>query len=452
MLLPDTSSALHCYVCSTYENKDQWLCNYTQGENTSVFACKMSDAQRRNCSSKEVTIPGNICTAWAEFTCDDCQHLPLPNQDVYNYIISEITDDSRDPAPMRCPREFNESDFISIIDGTSTEVPQCTCNSSLCNDELKLIILHPTIQPSTSLSDVAAAATATTSTMLHMTPTPYLEPEEHVHVAAYIIPSLLLAMVIAVVCIGAALLCWCNALHRQNNSNRSEFEFPKGGDVMVDLTDLSSAKRPMLSRGQLIQVQELSLTVVEMVGRGRFGTVWKAVDKKGLTVAVKVFGYKDEPSWRNERYFYRLPSTSHPHVLEYIASDRKGSDLSAQYYMASSYCQCGSLSNYLENHTIPWNMAMNIIRCIASALAHLHGDHWVNASGEVVEKSPIAHRDVKSSNVLLTSSQGDCVLSDFGLALELTTSMKQLELANSGQVRLTLNTVICSLHRLCVLG
>ena len=403
-----------------------------------MLKCKLSD--QSNCISREVA-SDEECWAWTDFSNTS---FPLPSQTSYEYMIYIGQNDVVDPAPKHCSKQFNESDFIPIVQnfyGSLHLDPWCRCLSNLCNGELEFIIFHPSPVPSTTLD------------MLHVTPTirpPMSDggpdtvlttmepsrPDNQVHIAVYIIPPLLLAIVIVVVCIGAALLCWCNALHRQNSHSRSEFDFPKGGDVMLDLMDHPSAKRPMLSRGQMIQVQELSLSIVEMVGSGRFGTVWKAVDKKGRAVAVKVFGYKDEPSWRNERYFYRIPSTSHPHVLKYIASGRKGSDLSAQYYMVCHYCQYGSLNNYLQNHTVSWNVAMNIIRCIASALAHLHGDHWVNSSGEVVEKSPIAHRDVKSSNILLTSTQGDCVLSDFGLALELSTNLKQLELANSGQVRI----------------
>lgn len=455
VLLPATCSALQCYHCNLFPNPDyQWSCNYTRGEDTSVFRCKLSDPS--NCIVRNVTNYED-CSVWILFQPNSSH--PLPSQTSYQYLINIVERDDEYSTPMHCSTKFNESDFIPIIQDpnmfSGLHLPRCICSSNLCNAELEFIILHPSPSPSTTTNMLHVTSTfrdgGPDTVLTTMEPSPHQEP---VHIAAYVIPPLLLAIVIVVVCIGAALLCWCNALHRQNTHSRSEFDFPKGGDVMLDLMDQPSAKRPMLSRGQMIQVQDLSLSIVEMVGSGRFGTVWKAVDKKGRAVAVKVFGYKDEPSWRNERYFYRIPSTSHAHVLKYIASGRKGSDLSAQYYMVCHYCQFGSLNNYLENHTVSWNVAMNIIRCIASALAHLHGDQWVNSSGEVVEKSPIAHRDVKSSNILLTSTKGDCVLSDFGLALELSTNLKQLELANSGQVRIThrhMYTCV-AIHKLCVVG
>lgn len=51
------------------------------------------------------------------------------------------------------------------------------------------------------------------------------------------------------------------------------------------------------------------------------------------------------------------------------------------------------------------------------------------------EKYPIAHRDVKSANVLVRDEGGECVLGDLGLALILDPSADTKQLANAGQVR-----------------
>lgn len=45
----------------------------------------------------------------------------------------------------------------------------------------------------------------------------------------------------------------------------------------------------------------------------------------------------------------------------------------------------------------------------------------------------VAHRDVKSSNVLL-KDDGDVVLCDFGLAVQLRAELTADDFANSGQV------------------
>ena len=50
------------------------------------------------------------------------------------------------------------------------------------------------------------------------------------------------------------------------------------------------------------------------------------------------------------------------------------------------------------------------------------------------EKYAVAHRDVKSPNVLVKSLTGECVISDLGFALILDLSTDVKQLANSGQV------------------
>lgn len=47
---------------------------------------------------------------------------------------------------------------------------------------------------------------------------------------------------------------------------------------------------------------------------------------------------------------------------------------------------------------------------------------------------PVAHRDLKSSNIVV-KSRTDCVLCDFGLALRLDLSLTVDDYANSGQVK-----------------
>ena len=51
----------------------------------------------------------------------------------------------------------------------------------------------------------------------------------------------------------------------------------------------------------------------------------------------------------------------------------------------------------------------------------------------VLAQVPIAHRDLKSSNIVVKSRQ-DCALCDFGLALRLDMTLSVDDYANSGQV------------------
>lgn len=178
---------------------------------------------------------------------------------------------------------------------------------------------------------------------------------------------------------------------------------------------------------------QLPVEPLEIVGSGRFGTVWKAKLHEEM-VACKILSFKETKSWENERMLYCLSSTAHPNILEYIGSEQKGQGYEAQYLMVLKYCPLGSLTLYLKGHTLTWNQACNFINSALAGVAHLHAESYYNAEGSCEKKLPIAHRDIKSSNFLVKSDSGDCVLSDLGLSLQLDPNMDVSELASIGQV------------------
>ena len=181
-------------------------------------------------------------------------------------------------------------------------------------------------------------------------------------------------------------------------------------------------------------LSQLPVEPLEIVGSGRFGTVWKAKLHEEI-VACKILSFKEAKSWENERMLYCLSSTAHPNILEYIGSEQKGQGYEAQYLMVLKYCPQGSLSSYLKGHTLSWNQACNFINSALAGVAHLHAESFYNSEGAYERKSPIAHRDIKSSNFLVKSDSGECVLSDLGLSLQLNPNMDVSELASIGQVK-----------------
>lgn len=71
----------------------------------------------------------------------------------------------------------------------------------------------------------------------------------------------------------------------------------------------------------------------------------------------------------------------------------------------------GSLFDYLTARTVDTKSLLGMIRSIATGLAHLHMD-IVGTKG----KPAIAHRDLKSKNILVKSNL-TCVIADLGLAV-----------------------------------
>lgn len=65
-------------------------------------------------------------------------------------------------------------------------------------------------------------------------------------------------------------------------------------------------------------------TLIECVGKGRYGEVWKGRFAGGDTVAVKVFSSRDEKSWFREVEIYQTVMLRHESILGFVAADNKG--------------------------------------------------------------------------------------------------------------------------------
>jgi Protein kinase domain len=149
----------------------------------------------------------------------------------------------------------------------------------------------------------------------------------------------------------------------------------------------------------------LSVQLLDLRAQGRFGSVYRAIlTTTGETVAVKVLPLSERQSWLNERAFYSLQSISgHDNVLRFFGAEQHGSEL----WIVTEYLDRGSLYEYLKSSVVSWADLVTIATSLARGLAFLHGD---------VKHHAIAHRDIKSRNVLLKRNMTACI-ADFGLAV-----------------------------------
>jgi serine/threonine protein kinase len=151
----------------------------------------------------------------------------------------------------------------------------------------------------------------------------------------------------------------------------------------------------------------LSIQLLDIRAHGRFGSVYRAIlSGTGETVAVKVLPMSERQSWLNERAFYSLQSVmSHPNLLRFYGAEQHSSEL----WIVTEYHDRGSLYDYLKSSTISWAELVTIATSLTRGLAFLHSDSKHRA---------IAHRDIKSRNVLLKGNMMACI-ADFGLAIVL---------------------------------
>ncbi|XP_073503324.1 activin receptor type-2A isoform X1 [Phyllobates terribilis] len=155
------------------------------------------------------------------------------------------------------------------------------------------------------------------------------------------------------------------------------------------------------------------LQLLEVKARGRFGCVWKAQLLNEL-VAVKIFPIQDKLSWQNEYEVYSLPGMKHENILQFIGAEKRGTNLDTDLWLISAFHDKGSLTDFLKANVVTWNELYNIAETMARGLAYLHEDIPGLKDGH---KPAIAHRDIKSKNILLKNNLTACI-ADFGLALK----------------------------------
>lgn len=159
--------------------------------------------------------------------------------------------------------------------------------------------------------------------------------------------------------------------------------------------------------------------ILEQLGEGGMAVVYKALDTNlGRHVALKVIlpyrQHSEKFLKRFEREARALARLSHPNILKiFDYGEYRGLP-----YLVMEYIPGGTLAQKLTGKPLPWLFSANFLARIARALetAHLQG---------------VIHRDVKPSNILISSLR-EPLLSDFGIAKLVESDEETVDLTGSG--------------------
>uniref|UniRef100_A0A8D8UFU5 Serine/threonine-protein kinase receptor n=1 Tax=Cacopsylla melanoneura TaxID=428564 RepID=A0A8D8UFU5_9HEMI len=191
----------------------------------------------------------------------------------------------------------------------------------------------------------------------------------------------------------------------------------------ASLTSGSGSGLPLLIQRTL--AKQISLS--ECIGKGRYGEVWRGI-WHGENVAVKIFFSRDEASWSRETEIYSTVLLRHENILGYIGSDMTSRNSCTQLWLVTHYHAYGSLYDHLNRTTLNHNQMMKICLSIVNGLVHLHTEIFGTQG-----KPAIAHRDIKSKNILVKTN-GTCVIADFGLAVSYSQLSNTIDVAPNPRV------------------
>jgi len=142
-----------------------------------------------------------------------------------------------------------------------------------------------------------------------------------------------------------------------------------------------------------------------LMGKGAYGEAWLVNrTSDNATFVAKTLQLKGQPEKRHRYAFAEikcLAACNHPNVVSYVEDSGMGGD---QVVIVMELADAGDLGTQLKSHRVRFSEreAGILFAQLLLALHHIHGRRMI-------------HRDIKSGNILLSSS-GLIKLGDFGFS------------------------------------
>ncbi|KAB0798080.1 hypothetical protein PPYR_09073 [Photinus pyralis] len=159
-------------------------------------------------------------------------------------------------------------------------------------------------------------------------------------------------------------------------------------------------------------------TLGECLGEGVHAKVFKSKDSEtGKDVAIKIQSFIDDNmKFIQEEYNILSNFSNHPNLVQFYGAYKNLGEMGDEVWFVMELCGGGTVMDLVRgvvssNRRMAEEHISLILKEILKALTYLHENN-------------IMHRDIKGSNVLLTT-EGDIKLSDFGLSRVLKSEMER---------------------------
>ena len=195
------------------------------------------------------------------------------------------------------------------------------------------------------------------------------------------------------------------AIRRQLQLHQLLMVQSAAGDLATEPATVPNASSPTIE----------GFDVLEIVGHGAMGVVYKARDLKlNRVVAIKMLLTGQHASEKEKRQFQREAEAAarlqHRHVVSVY---QVGITSDGIPFLVMEYIKGGSLLEVLQVGPLPIDESVSIARDVVVALACAHG-------------SNIVHQDIKPGNILIAPDGPQ--IADFGLSRPIDSTLTQLSM------------------------
>lgn len=163
----------------------------------------------------------------------------------------------------------------------------------------------------------------------------------------------------------------------------------------------------VLEEGTSRKDPEKDFQMLEKLGEGSYGSVWKAMHRAtGTIVAIKRVSIDNDLEDIMKEIDFMKGCRS-PFIVRYFGSYFKDSEL----WIVMEYCGAGSVCDMMKicDQTLSEDQIAVVCKDVLQGLAYLHGLRKI-------------HRDIKAGNILL-NNKGASKLADFGVSGQLSDTM-----------------------------